>query len=130
MNYWQVVMSEKNWAWSIVALVWLVVMLIVRHLLLRHIFIQMKKVNKDIREQVQKNYLSRSLLGWLLFILGIALGTLICLNPGFTSKYLNLFQLQVVCVAILGLSVFAHTHAYTDAMLVVLTERFGVEKAS
>jgi len=130
MSYWQTVMSEKSWAWSIVALVWFVVMLIVRHLLLRYIFVQLKKMNKEIRDQIQRNYLPRSIVGWLLFFLGITLGTLICLDPGFAERYLTLFQLQVLCIGILGSSIFVHTHAYTSALLKVLTEQFGVEKTS
>lgn len=130
MNFWNVIMTEKNWAWSIVALVWLIVMLIVRHLLLRYIFAELKKVNKEIRAQVQQVYLPRSILGWLLLVLGVALGTVICLNPMFMSNYMALFQLQVICIAILAGSVFAHTHAYTYAILKVMTERFGVEKVS
>ncbi len=130
MNYWQTLISEKSWAWSVVALVWLIVMLIVRHMLLRYIFVELKRVNKEIRSQVQRIYLPRSILGWLLFLLGIALGTVICLDPGFMGGHLALFQLQVLCIAILAASIFAHTHAYTDAILKVVVEHFGVEKPS
>ncbi|MSR76929.1 MAG: hypothetical protein EXS63_01695 [Candidatus Omnitrophica bacterium] len=69
--YIHIILTEKEWSWSVVALAALIVGLILRSYVLRPILRRIKDLEKADYTEVKKQYLARSLWGWIFFILAI-----------------------------------------------------------
>jgi hypothetical protein len=112
----------KEWSWSVVGIVMIIIGLFFRNILLRDILMEIKIKNPQTYKQLQSQYQKRSLWGWIyfsLFVIGI---TLYWRFEDDFLKYLPLFQWMVIFFIFFVLSIVCHFRAYLKAMADIYQE--------
>ena len=128
-TYSQMILTERQWSWTLVGAGYLMVAVILRSILFRRILRESKEIDRGLHSEVLKVYLRHSLAGWILFALSFFLVVAIWIGwktppPNKTEFFLAIWLLSVLFL----LSVIAHYQAFTQALLTVLRQRTGVEK--
>jgi hypothetical protein len=129
MNYLELIKTERSWSWAAIVLAALILGLCIRHLALRNIFIKMKQMPLDLRKRIEKDYEKRSLVGWLLFLIAMALVGVLWSLPQKLVAYSAIATWQLAVLFILGASFFSHTRAYLHALFNFIQEKIGSERA-
>lgn len=122
------IFNERQWSWSLVGLLSILLALGVRSLFLKDILRSMKIRNKSWYRRALTYYQKRSLLGWIffgLFILGLVL--LWRMEPLFL-KYFSSLEWFLFFVSLFFLSVFFHLRAYTQSIIEALQENVALDK--
>lgn len=120
--------SERDWSWSLVGLITLVLALALRALFLRNILHTMKMRNRSWYKRTLIYYQKRSLPGWIffgLFILGIVL--LWRMEASFL-KYLSFLEWFLIFVTLFFLSVFFHLRAYACSIVEAVQEHVSMDR--
>lgn len=127
--YWDLILSNRQWSWTLVGSAYLIAALFIRHLLFRNILHETKELDRGLYSEVLRLYLKHSLAGWVFFALSFLL--VVCLwlgwKPAFFQK-LEYLLAMVLLYFLFFLSVIFHYQAYVKALLSVLRQRAGVEK--
>ena len=122
--YVHMILTEKDWSWSVVAFGAIILGLILRSYALRPLIRRVKDLEKKDYAEIKKNYLKRSLWGWLFFILAIVFAVGIWKNP--ISFPLNRPEILILLGLIVSflLSLLFHLLALGTATAIV----FGQHK--
>ena len=124
----QQIVDEREWSWSLIGLVAIVLGLIARSLFLKDILRSMKIRNKSWYRRTLTYYQKKSLLGWIffgLFILGIIL--LWRIEESFL-KYLSFLEWFLIFLSFFFLSIFFHLRAYAQSIVEALQENVTLDK--
>lgn len=122
------IFNERQWSWSLVGLLSILLALGVRTLFLKDILRSMKIRNKSWYKRTLACYQKKSLVGWIffgLFILGIIL--LWRMEPLFL-KYFSFLEWFLFFISLFFLSIFFHLRAYTQSIIEALQENVALDK--
>ena len=128
MNYWSMIQQEKQWSWSVMAILFLCAALLLRHLFLRNISFRMKRMPPESAKAVRTYYEKRSLIGWILFISCVALATWLWANPVLLENYLPALVWRMIAATLFVASLFYHVQAYAEALMDFMDERLSSER--
>lgn len=122
------IFNERDWSWSVIGLLSILIALGVRTLFLKDILRSMKIRNKSWYKRTLAYYQKKSLVGWIffgLFILGIIL--LWRMEPLFL-KYFSFLEWFLFFISLFFLSIFFHLRAYTQSIIEALQENVALDK--
>ena len=71
-----------------------------RHLFIGNLFRMVKKLDKDLNKSVRKNFFRQSWIGWIFFLMGLAILEILFLRANWVIPYMN-FYVWVVIVLLL-----------------------------
>lgn len=127
--YWDLILSQRQWSWTLVGSAYLIAALFLRFLLFRGTLRETKELDKGLYSEVLRLYLKHSVTGWVFFALSFLL--VICLWLGWRPTFFQKseYLLALVLLSLLFFfSVIFHYQAFVKALLSVLRQRTGVEK--
>ena len=119
--YIDLILKERSWSWALVCLLYILAALFVRGWFIGPLSIQMKMIEKKHLHQLKSRYLRQSVLGWLLFLLPLAL---IALYWQKKALPISIHEPWLVGIGFLSfiLSVIFHLQAFgVSALLLVET---------
>lgn len=122
------IFREREWSWSLIGLMSILLGLAVRSLFLKDVLRSMKIRNKSWYKRTLTYYQKKSLLGWIffaLFILGIIL--LWRMEQQFL-KYFSFLEWFLCFLSLFFLSIFFHLRAYTQSIIEALQENMALDK--
>lgn len=122
------IFNERDWSWSVIGLLSILIALGVRTLFLKDILRSMKIRNKSWYQRTLAYYQKKSLVGWIffgLFILGVIL--LWRMEPLFL-KYFSFLEWFLFFISLFFLSIFFHVRAYTQSIIEALQENVALDK--
>lgn len=119
--YWNIIVTERSWSWTLIAMGYLTVALNIRALFLHPIKKHLKDLDKTFQSKIKSQYLKRSVPGWLLFFIPIFLSVIYWAKNEYLwgiPKSDALFGLIVAgCFAF---SVISHLQAFALASMATL----------
>ena len=127
--YLDLILAERSWSWSLVAMAYLVVTLLVRQLVFRRVVRETRRLDPNVYSAVKKFYLRTSLGGWMVYLLSLLL--VIAVWVAWKGPLFETGPLVSFCVLLLFLyflSVILHLLSFTRGLLAILGQRIGVEK--
>jgi hypothetical protein len=126
-SYLDILLNQRAWSWTLVAITYIVVGLWIRSLFLRPLVRRLKSLEKKHYQEVKKAYLKRSVGGWLLFCLSLALMISLWFYPLIFP--LSLRQTFVLFTVVAGyvLSVVLHLIALGIATITTLKGILGTQ---
>lgn len=128
--YASVILNERQWTWSLTAIIYLIVTLLVRSSVFDNLVVGTRRIDPQIYSAVKTFYYKRSAGGWIALAISFIL-----VSGGWAfipSPLQN--QLEIVCLVFLlavfffFLSLILHLSAYSHALLGVLRQRTEIEK--
>ncbi|OGW76299.1 MAG: hypothetical protein A3J52_03275 [Omnitrophica bacterium RIFCSPHIGHO2_02_FULL_49_9] len=122
------ILEGREWSWSVVGLATIIIGLIIRYFLLSGVVRRVKSCNRKWYKQTQGRYLSRSLVGWIFFILYTAGSMLIWRFDSFFLKFLTGIQWMGVLIVFLVISCFLHLRSYALSMVDTISSRIASDK--
>ncbi|MBI4387762.1 MAG: hypothetical protein HY582_01800 [Candidatus Omnitrophica bacterium] len=111
------IQSQKEWSWSLAAISFLVLALVLRHIVLHHVFRKLKQMPRDLRRNIQNNYAKRSILGWILFSASIAIATVLWAKPELLNTHCPNVIWYLIVLILLSIAILGHAQAYLAALL-------------
>lgn len=72
-TYWDVIWIERDWSWTVIGIAYTILWLIVRGLFLGELIRKAKELEKRFYREIRGEYLKRSILGWLLFLVPLVI---------------------------------------------------------
>ena len=123
--YLDAVLQGRDWSWTLVGLIYLIAGLIIRSWFLKPVVRRAKELDKKVYRQVKGEYLSRSVWGWLFFLITfMILVGLWNSSSGFpiTEKQA---LLALAALASFILSIIFHLGAFAAAAIVTLKKVTG-----
>jgi hypothetical protein len=127
-TYWDVVLAERSWSWSLIGILYLGITLFLRSLLLSPIVRKAKDLNRAPYHEFRSAYLKRAAVGWVFFLASF----LIVIGLWSSGSYFPLTVKEAL--AILGamlsyiLSILFHLQALGIAAVIALKQM--TEKAA
>ena len=117
--YWDSILAERTWSWTLIGILYLLSGLLVRSWFIRPLARHLKKLSREFQHEVKKVYLQHSFWGWLFFLVPL------CLLILFWRSDLLPFRLDDRCVLIGALasfilSILMHLQAFGKATLLTL----------
>ena len=122
------IQAGKEWSWSVVGILAILIGLTIRSFLLRDILHEMKIRNRSWYYKTQSIYQGRAFLGWAFFILFLSGTMLLWRFESFFLKYLTVMQWLSVLIALLALSIICHLRAYARAIVEAMQENVAMDK--
>lgn len=127
-NYLETILAERDWSWTLVAILFILLGLVIRGWFLKPLVRKAKELDRALYHEIKAAYLRRSLWGWISFLLSVGL-TILLWNEG-TAFPFSLRDLAIVIgiLSSLILSVLLHLVAFGLATLSVLKEAENRQK--
>lgn len=127
--YTAVIVSEKQWSWTVVGTIYLVGALLIRSFFFRFLVRETKGIDSSLYSAVKPVYLKNSVSGWIFFAISFLLVIVVWLEwPSVANDKTLLLFFCLLLPVLFFLSVTLHLTAYVRALLAVLRQRMGVEK--
>lgn len=127
--YFELLLSERDWSWTVIAIGYLFLTLVVRSAIFRHLAVELKQIDRGLYSSVAQIYLKKSLAGWFAFLPSLLL--LIFLWNRGQDILIDRVSFLAFTVGI-PLSFFSslvlHLIAFSSALLTLLRQRMGVER--
>ena len=127
--YTDLVLTQRQWSWAVVGIVYLVLTIFARLLIFRKMVGEVRQIDPNLYSAVREIYLKNSLPGWILFLVSFLL--VIVMWVGWRGPIQELSPLALFCLflpLLFFLSIVLHLTAFAKALLAVLRQRMGVEK--
>lgn len=119
-TYLDVILEERFWSWTVIAILYLVLGLILRGAILNNLFNKIKDLKKEYYHEVKSLYLKNSLYGWFFFTLSL----IICVILWYRIDGYPLNRIDVIGISAASLSFFwsvlSHMKAFALAQAKVL----------
>ena len=116
--YLDIILAERSWSWSLIGILYVLAAFFVRSWFMNSLVWKAKQLDKSLYAAVKAAYLKRSVLGWFLFFMPLALFTLFWQNmiPEKDKQFL------IICggTASFVLSIILHLKAFGLGALTVL----------
>lgn len=119
--YWDIILTERSWSWTLIAIGYLAIALNIRALFLHPIKRKLKDLDKTFQSKIKRQYLKHSILGWMLFFIPLILSIIYWAeNESFWGlpKSDALFGLTICACFIF--SVISHLQAFAIASMLTL----------
>ena len=125
LDYWQAVLKERDWSWTLVAVLLILFGLVIRGWFLGPLIHKAKSLDRKIYHEIKSTYLKRSLAGWVFFFIATGLAVFVWSdNPKLPLGLQDKVQLAAIGLSFF-LSILLHLIAFGLASLSVLQERTG-----
>lgn len=72
-NYLEAILTERNWSWSILAIGYLLLTMVVRQIAFRPLVQELKSFNAGLYRAAKRSYLKRSIGGWGFYLASLLL---------------------------------------------------------
>lgn len=120
--YLDIILSERSWSWSLVGILYVLAAFFVRSWFMNSLVWKAKQLDKSLYHAVKSAYLKRSILGWFLFFIPLALFTFFWQNilPKNDAKQ---FLIIWSGAASFVLSILLHVRAFALGALTVLKKQ-------
>jgi len=121
-TYWEIIIAERNWSWSLLGIAYLIVTMILRRMAMGPLIRRLKDLNRSQFEEIKAIYLKKSIFGWIIylvsFIVVIGMWSREALFP------LTVNEAGAVLGALVGfiLSILFHVQALGTAAIVTLKD--------
>lgn len=122
------ILERREWSWSVIGILAILVGLTIRGFLLRDILRGMKIKNRGWYHRAQALYQVRALLGWIFFILFFGGTMLLWRFEILFLKYLTYPAWFSILVALLAFSIICHLRAYARAIVEAMQENVAMDK--
>ena len=127
--YIDLMLAERQWSWTIVGILYLVLAIFIRTLIFRKIIREAKQIDSHLYSTVKGTYLKNSFPGWILYFISFLL--VIVMWLGWKTAPQGTVSMTILCLflsLLFFLSIILHLMAFAKALLAVLRQRMGVEK--
>jgi hypothetical protein len=122
------ILEGREWSWSVLGFVAIVLGLIIRSLMLRGILRGMKVRDAHWYRRMLFYYEKRSIFGWICFVLAVSGATLLWRFENLFLKYLSNFEWFLVLLMFYILSLFLHVRAYAGAIVETVSENISSDR--
>lgn len=122
------ILAERQWSWSVIGLLVILIGLGLRSLLLRNILHAMKVRNISWYKRTLSHYQKRSIIGWCFFGLCIVGITLFWTLESLLLKYFSLMEWMLIFVLLFSLSVFFHARAFAESIVEAMQDNVATDK--
>ena len=113
------ILTQRDWSWTLVGVMYLLAAGLVRSWLLSPVTAQLKTLESSLQRKVEFAYLKESILGWIFFF--IPLGLIILVWRGEILRVRITHQAAVLTgTGSLVLSIFLHLAAYGRGAISIL----------
>ena len=127
-DYFNLILTERQWSWALVGILYLVITLLIRLFVFRVIAGETRALDGSVYSSVRTLYQKNSIGGWVLFATSFLLVVTVWIG---SQKAIPQSLLLLVCFILPVLFLFSiilHILAFTKAMLAIFRQRMGVEK--
>ena len=124
----QSIAEGKEWSWSVIGLLAILMGLAIRSLLLRDILRGMKIRNRNWYQCTQEHYQGRAILGWIFFALFVVGAMLLWRFEALFMNYFTFGQWIMLLGGLFVLSLFCHLRAYAKAIVEAVQESVATDK--
>lgn len=119
--YFDVILVERSWSWTLVGILYLVVSLILRGFFMKPLVRAAKGLDRPIYQEIERAYSNHSLLGWIFFYIPLFIFIVLWYRQDiFPNTARDAFILLAVASFIL--SVLLHLKAFGLAAINILRE--------
>lgn len=124
----QTIFRERQWSWSVIGLLSVLLTLTLRALFLGGILRSMKIRNPSWYRRTLNHYQKRSVLGWIFFgLLNLNVLLLWTMEPELL-KYFSAREWSLILATLFFLSLFFHLKAYARSIVESLEEHVSMDK--
>jgi hypothetical protein len=126
-NYLQIVMTERTWSWTILGIFYLSFGLFIRGFFIQPLVSKAKDLNRnlhyDLRGDVNRRYLKKSVVGWFFFVIPLIIFALLWARAKLFP--ITVKDLLFVFAAVISyiLSIMLHLQAFGIAYIESLKQK-------
>ncbi|GEM_PF-6016973 len=124
----RMIINERQWSWSIIGLVVIIIGLSVRMFFLTDVLHVMKIRNRSWYKRTLTYYQKKSILGWFFFACFVLGVIFLWRFEAFFLKYLNFLEWMLIFISVFFLSLFFHMRAYARSIVEALLENVELDK--
>ncbi|MBU1862572.1 MAG: hypothetical protein KKH94_02775 [Candidatus Omnitrophica bacterium] len=111
-----------------IALVSLVIFSGLRYVMIGNLFRMIKQVGREVNKSVRRQYFRHSWVGWLFFILGVAVVELLVFRGDFLISFMNFDMWICIATLLFFISIFYHLYFFTESLITIFKQRMEIEK--
>ena len=126
-SYWDIVITERSWSWSIVGILYLVSGYVIRGWFMRSLAVAAKSLELKQYQKFKQAYLRRSLVGWVLFLIPLAILAVFWMQTDLLPISGKEAIALLAALSLFILSIMFHLGAFARAGLDTL-RHFSAEK--
>ena len=123
-----IIKNGKEWSWSVIGILTLLLGLGVRSIFLRDILREMKTRNRTWYHRMQLYYQRRAAIGWIFFGFFLIGAILLWRFDYFFLRHLSFAKWTCVLLALFIASLISHLKAYARAMVEAVQENVAADK--
>lgn len=127
--YVDAVMAERQWSWSVIGIVYLVMTILIRQFIFRALIRNTKDLDSNVYSNARNLYLRNSTAGWILYFISfllVVVAWIVWKRPKVDTGLLVSFTL--LAPSLFFLSVVLHLLAFAHSLLAIFRQKIGVEK--
>ena len=120
MNFWNTVLTQRDWSWAVIGLAYLLVFLVIRSFFLRQLVKSARALNSKWFHEIKKVYVKKCAGGWVLFMVSFLLLIFFWQTGNFHPA--SLYEVGMVCLIVLCmlLSILSSVMAFGISVIQVL----------
>lgn len=99
-----------------------------RHLFIGNLFRMVKKLDKDLNKSVRKNFFRQSWIGWIFFLIGLAILEILSLQANWLIAYMNFYVWVVIVLLLFFIGIYFHLYVFTRVIIKVIQKRIDMGK--
>ena len=99
-----------------------------RHLFIGNLFRMVKKLDKDLNKSVRKNFFRQSWIGWIFFLMGLAILEILFLQANWLIPYMNFYVWVVIVLLLFFIGIYFHLYVFTRVIIKVIQKRIDMGK--
>ena len=122
------IFHERQWSWSVIVLLSVLLTLLLRAIFLGGILRNMKIRNRSWYRRTLTHYQKRSVVGWIFFGLLNLIVLLLWTAESQFLKYFSTREWFLILVGLFLLSLFFHLKAYARSIVESLEENISMDK--
>ena len=107
----QMILTERDWSWAVIAMVYLVAALFIRGLFLKPLTRRLKAFGRKCGHEIKGAYFKHSLPGWIFFLIPLVAVIILWHNDLAFPPTAEHFQILAASFASFVFSIFLHTQA-------------------
>lgn len=124
------VLEQRDWSWTVMAILFIAVGLLVRMFVLQPVLRKAKEVGRKDYSEMKRHYLRRALWGWIFFALSVLFAIILWRNPVTVPLEGDEFLVLLGAVISFLLSLIFHLLALGVASLIVLETHSQINSKS
>ena len=122
MNVWHTVLTQRDWSWAAIGIVYLLVFLVVRSFFLHQLIKTARSLNSKWYHELKKVYVKKCAGGWVLFLVSFGIMIFFWRTGNFRQPAIYEFGMAFLIVLTLLLSILSSVMAFGLAVIHVLKQ--------